>query len=111
MSATASEPVTASAIPLCRMDDLSPGIGRTFDVAGVRVAVFRTREGMILATDAACPHACAPLADGIVSGHCVVCPYHARRFDLRSGACDDGRTGGVRTYPVTLRADWVIVHL
>src|SRR3954463_3543594 len=111
MSATLTAPVATSPARVCRIDELSPGLGRTFDVAGRRIALFRTRQGMILATDAACPHAGAPLADGIVTGQCVVCPYHARRFDLTTGKCDDANTPAIRSYPVTVHGDWVSVDL
>jgi nitrite reductase (NADH) small subunit len=111
-----SSAVTAPAAPagitsVCRLDDLPPGIGRTFEIGGLRIALFRTRQGMIYATDAACPHAGAPLADGIVAGRCVVCPYHARRFDLATGYCDDGYTPAVRTYPVSVYGDRVSVAI
>jgi nitrite reductase (NADH) small subunit len=73
------------------------GEGRRFVVGGEAVAVFRTREGGVLATQAACPHRQGPLADGIVGGGRVVCPLHSYDFDLatgasRSPACQDLRT-------------------
>jgi nitrite reductase (NADH) small subunit len=107
MSATLTDPATAA--PVCRLDELPAGIGRTFDIAGRRIALFRTRQGMIFATDAACPHAGAPLADGIVAGGCIVCPYHARRFDLATGQCDDAKTASIRSYPVSVHGEWVSV--
>ncbi len=35
-----------------------------------------------------CPHKGAPLADGLVAGDQVVCPYHQARFSLASGAVE-----------------------
>lgn len=112
MTLAVSTPVAGS-VPtrVCRVDDLVPGIGRTFEIAGLRVVLFRTREGMIYATEAACPHAGAPLADGILAGACVVCPFHARRFDLATGRCDDVGTDALRTYPVSVHGEWVGVDL
>lgn len=109
MSATVTDSALGTVTAVCRLDDLPPGIGRTFEVGGLRIALYRTREGMIHAIDAACPHAGAPLADGIVAGRCVVCPYHARRFDLATGNCDDGQTPAVRIYPVSIHGDRVSV--
>jgi nitrite reductase (NADH) small subunit len=68
-----------------RAEDVPLLEGRSVTVAGRRVAVFRTDEGFH-AIDAACPHLGGPLADGLVAEHCVTCPLHDRRFDLRSGA-------------------------
>ena len=59
--------------------------GRSVDVGGRRVAIFRLPSGWA-ATDAACPHRGGPLQDGIVGGSCVTCPLHGKRFDLVSGA-------------------------
>lgn len=60
------------------------GEGREFVVDGRTIAVFHTRQG-VYATQAACPHRNGPLADGLIGGTTVVCPYHAWKFDLRSG--------------------------
>jgi nitrite reductase (NADH) small subunit len=63
-----------------------PGEGREFDVAGKRIAVFRMRvSGEVYATQAECPHQKGPLADGLTGNGVVVCPFHAWRFDLRTG--------------------------
>ena len=44
--------------PLTR---LPPGEGRTFRIGASAVAVFRTREGRVFATQATCPHKNGPL--------------------------------------------------
>ena len=98
MTATMDEPRTEVALgPLAQ---IPLGEGREFVVAGKRIAVFHTRKG-VYATEALCPHRGGPLADGLIGGTTVVCPYHAWKFDLatgepRMGAC------GVATYPVRL---------
>ena len=63
------------------------GEGRTFVVGGEDVAVFRTRSGRLFATQAFCPHARGPLADGLIGGNAVLCPLHAFAFELSSGRC------------------------
>ena len=75
-----------------RVEDVPLLEGRSVAVAGRRVAVFRTEEGLF-ATDAACPHLGGPLADGLVADACVTCPLHGRRFDLRTGAEQGGHPG------------------
>jgi len=37
-----------------------------------------------------CPHLGGPLSEGKLEGETVVCPWHASRFDLESGAVVDG---------------------
>src|SRR6202000_3352253 len=56
--------------------------GRTFEVAGERIAIFSTRTGQVFAVEASCPHKGGPLADGLVGETTVICPLHASKFDL-----------------------------
>ncbi len=76
------------------------GEGRNFQVAGTEVAVFHTRAG-VYATQAECPHRQGPLADGLLGGATVICPFHAWKFDLTTGAPLMGQCA-IQTYPVRL---------
>ena len=82
---------------------IPPGEGRTFEVAGRRVAVFHTRQGAVFATQAECPHRAGPLADGMVGERALVCPLHDWRFDLATGAGSAGCDLAV--YPVRTSED------
>lgn len=66
------------------------GEGRTCEVGGRRIAVFRGRDGRVFATQAECPHRRGPLADGIVGAGRLVCPLHDWKFDLETGATENG---------------------
>ncbi len=48
------------------------------------VLVVRTSDGL-LAVDAHCTHYHGPLAEGLVDGRTVRCPWHHACFDLRTG--------------------------
>ena len=61
------------------------GEGRSFDVGAKRLAVFRTRQGKVFATQADCPHQRGPLADGLVGSQTLICPLHSLKFDLGTG--------------------------
>lgn len=74
------------------------GEGRTFAVRGERVAVFRARSGQIYAVQAECPHRGGALADGLTGGSTLVCPLHAWKFDLATGASLHGDCV-LRTFP------------
>ena len=55
------------------------------DVAGHSLALFNV-DGRYYAIDTECPHRGGPMAEGDVDGFVVSCPWHAWRWDLRTGA-------------------------
>jgi nitrite reductase (NADH) small subunit len=73
-----------------RVDDVPLGEGRAFVAGGVQVAVFRLRDGSLHATQAACPHAGGPLADGQTDLDVLVCPLHLYAYRWRDGASTSG---------------------
>ena len=58
---------------------------RAFEVAGKRVAVFRTSEGL-RGLDDVCSHEYSLLSEGEVWDGQVYCPKHGSAFDLATGA-------------------------
>ena len=76
--------------------------GRSVEVEGRRIAVFRLPDGWA-AIDNACPHKRGPLGDGIVAEWCVTCPLHNQRFSLQTGERQDAPGEGVRAYEVRER--------
>ncbi|HZA50621.1 MAG TPA: Rieske 2Fe-2S domain-containing protein [Myxococcaceae bacterium] len=91
-----------SARRLGPVDRVPPGEGRSFDVGGLSVAVFRMRGGALFATQARCPHRSGPLADGIVGGGTVICPLHGFQYDLATGQPRGHGCPALRTYRIEL---------
>jgi len=89
---------------VAKLDDIPPGEGRVFDLDGCRIAVFRTRQGRVFATQAECPHLGGPLADGLLGETTLVCPLHEWSFDLTTGAAIAGGCG-ITTYPTRTTED------
>lgn len=81
------------------------GEGRTFTVDSLEIAVFRPRSGEVFATQASCPHANGPLADGFIGNGKVVCPFHAYRFDLATGCPEGNSCAPLATYPAGVTGD------
>jgi nitrite reductase (NADH) small subunit len=100
---------TMPRLPLCVVDDIPVGLGRGFEIDGKSVAVFRTRAGKIFAVHGICPHKGAPLADGMIAGEQVVCPYHNFRFHSDTGECDQANVCSIATYPVDVKNGQVFV--
>jgi nitrite reductase/ring-hydroxylating ferredoxin subunit len=55
-------------------------------VDGRAVALFRCGDAIVAFEDA-CPHAGAPLSEGVCRDGEVVCSWHGFRFDAATGAC------------------------
>ena len=81
------------------VDDVPLGEGRAFVAGGVQVAVFRLRDGSLHATQAACPHAGGPLADGQTDLDVLVCPLHLYAYAWSDGASTSG-AAPIRVFPV-----------
>ena len=97
-------------INLGSVENIAPGQGRCFIVRGEEIAVFRQRDGKLFATQNRCPHKQGPLAEGVAGGGKVICPLHAHKFDLATGA---GSEPGecVKTYVVCEQAGEILLNL
>lgn len=92
------------------LSQIPPGEGREFVVGELRLAVFHLREGSVRATQAECPHRQGPLADGLLGNGVVVCPFHAWKFDLKSGLPVLGECA-IRVYPIRSDKGELVVTL
>src|SRR6267378_2147930 len=75
-------PDFAAGVDDSRLNDGEPLLGHA---AGEPIMLVK-REGEVCAVGAVCTHYGGPLAEGIVEGGTIRCPWHHARFDLRTGA-------------------------
>lgn len=99
---------TTTGLHLGPVEQIPPGEGRAFDVAGQQVAVFRLRNGQLHAVSAVCPHRGGPLADGQTDGSVVLCPLHLNAFELSTGCSTTGQPG-LSVWSVAVDGDGQIV--
>src|SRR5690606_34961118 len=64
---------------------LREGQMQPFELEGKAVLLARV-DGQYYATGGKCAHYSAPLHEGVLSGHTVMCPWHHACYDIRSGA-------------------------
>jgi nitrite reductase (NADH) small subunit len=87
--------------------------GRSVALGDRDLAIFNLGD-RFLATDNRCPHKGGPLCDGIVTGNSVVCPLHAWKVSLESGAVERPSNASdhcVTTYPTRIESGVVVVGL
>lgn len=90
-------------ICLGSVHQIPPGSGKEFTVGDRVIAVFRTAEGKLFATQAWCPHANGHLADGALGARRIICPQHQWKFDLETGQCVGSEPARLKTYSVEER--------
>src|SRR5271154_4388856 len=66
-------------------------------------------DGEAFAVDDRCPHMGFPLHRGSVENGLLTCHWHHARFDLESGGTLDPFADDVRSYPVEVDGDDVVV--
>lgn len=78
-------PDFAQGVPLSEVREDRPLLGRVDDEAVILVR----RGDTVRAVGATCTHYSGPLAEGLVAGDTVRCPWHHASFDLTTGAVID----------------------
>lgn len=90
-------------------DDLEGG--KLVEAAGQGIAIFNI-GGAYYAIDNACPHRGGPLAEGVLAGDEVICPWHGSRFNVKSGAVlIPPAPQGVKSFPVRVTGNDVEVEI
>lgn len=96
---------------ILEMSELAPGDMKAVQVEGLDIAIYRVGDDVYV-TQGMCTHGDAILADGLLDGNEVECPYHSGIFDVRTGEPLDGPvTVPLRVFPVRLENDFIFVKL
>ena len=90
--------------------DVKPGEGRVVEVDGRSVAVFNV-DGRYYAIDNLCPHRGGPLGEGDLEGTVIACPWHAWRWDVRTGANVNNPAVKLECFTVVEEAGEVFLEL
>lgn len=98
-------------IRVARCDAIPPREGRAALIGDREIAIFNLGD-RFFAVDNRCPHQRGPLCDGIVAGGAVVCPLHAWKVNLETGAVARpvNQSDCVRTYATRVEAGVISIE-
>ncbi|MBI3825884.1 MAG: Rieske 2Fe-2S domain-containing protein [Candidatus Rokubacteria bacterium] len=91
-------------IRLGAVSDVPEGEGRVIEAGEGSVALFNV-EGRFYAIDNTCPHRGGPLGDGDLEGRVVICPWHAWRWDVTTGANVNNPAVKLACWPVIVEGE------
>jgi len=96
-------------IEVAVLEDIKPGGLRQIEVAGEKILLVRDGD-TVHAVGAVCPHAGAPLAQGVRHRDRIVCPWHKAAFCIRTGAVlDPPALDALQHYDVRLDAGRILL--
>ena len=96
---------------VANINDLNDGEMRQVAVGETEILLTRL-DGKFHAVGAHCSHYKAPLAEGVLSGHHVVCPWHNAYFDVTSGdQLEPPGLDSLACYQVRIEGENVIVSV
>ena len=85
-----------------RLDDFEPDGLCQVEMDSEKILLVRDGEA-VHAVSATCPHAGAPLAEGVRHGGRIICPWHKAAFCIRTGAVlDPPAVDNLQNYTVRL---------
>ncbi len=94
---------------VCRLSELRDGSITKARAGDADIVIVRDGT-LVTAFAATCPHAGAPLADGAVCDHHLVCPWHKATFRVSDGAVlEPPALDALTRYPVHIEGDDVLI--
>lgn len=85
--------------------------GKLVEVGGQSLAIFNI-AGTYYAIENTCSHRGGPLAEGMMAGEEVICPWHGSRFNVKTSAVlSPPAQGSVKSFPVRVTGNDVEVEI
>jgi NADPH-dependent 2,4-dienoyl-CoA reductase/sulfur reductase-like enzyme/nitrite reductase/ring-hydroxylating ferredoxin subunit len=98
-------------IIVAKVDDWQDGDMREIEVGGLKILLTRL-DGAFHAIGGECSHYGGPLAEGVLSGLHVTCPWHQARFHVKTGELTDPPAlDSMARFETRVEGDKVIVVL
>jgi len=96
--------------PVAKIGEV-PNFGKKMVSVSGREILLINIKGVIYACENECPHQASPMSAAVVKEGTISCPRHGYRFSLIDGTCADHPEFTLKTYPVHLSGDDIIIDL
>ena len=98
-------------ITIAKVNDLQDGKMKEVEVEGLKILLTRL-EGTFFAIGGECAHYGGPLAEGVLNGVHVTCPWHQARFHIKTGeVVDPPALDSMARFETKVQGDRVILVL
>ena len=97
-------------IPAAKISDI-PNFGKKVITVSGQEVLFINTKGTIFAVENECPHQGSPMTAAVVKDGYIACPRHGYRFNLADGSCSDHPECTLKTFPVEISGDDILVDL
>ena len=98
-------------LKVATLSEIPEGGRLSLEVAN-RYIVLVHLEGKIFCIDDVCTHDGGPLGEGELIDHCLVCPRHGAKFDVRNGAAMEmPATEPTAAHEVKIEGDNIFVKI
>lgn len=96
---------------IAKVTDLQDGEMKEIELAGIKILLSRL-EGKFYAIGGECSHYGGPLAEGVLCGEHVTCPWHQARFNVKTGdLVDPPALDAMTRFATRVEGDDVVVTL
>ena len=92
------------------LDDIPADSGLEVIVGDRIIALFKV-DGLVHAIDGICAHAGGPVAQGVLEGSIVTCPWHGWQYDVATGTHCLTPAICQQSFEVTVEGDDVFVEV
>ncbi len=93
------------------VSEIPQGSMKPFTIRHDRIVIAHVQDGFYAFADE-CTHDSAPISDGSINDHQVVCPRHGAKFNIVTGAVEaPPAIVGIDTYEVKVDGDDILVKI
>lgn len=95
---------------IAKISDVAPNTMKALEVNGQTILIANW-EGTLFATQDLCTHDDGTLSDGTLIDAAIECPRHGAQFDLQTGRATLPAAMAIKTFPVKIEGDQILVTL